>query len=401
MRSALIVLFATAVLCGSVLGQTIAIRNADVYVSPEHQIQRHVTILVQDGKISAVGTKVRVLAGTPVLPCNHCVVFSGFWNTHVHFTGPQWEGAAHRPAAELTSDMQAMLTHSGFTTVVDLSSEPVNTTALRRRVESGEVAGPKIYTAGFGLYPPNGIPYYLEDLPSSLRALLPQPSTSAEARAAVQRNLKYGTDVVKLFTGSYLTKEKVVHMPVQVAMAAVSVGHRHGQLVFAHPSDLEGVEIAIESGVDVLAHAPNTFDKVDESLIRSLVVHHMAMTPTLKLFSGGNNIGSIREVVARFHAESGTLLFGTDTGFLSDYDVTEEYHQLALAGLSFRDILAMLTTNPAAKFKVSARTGSIAVGSDGDLTVVAENPAAGDLRAFAHVLYTIRAGRVIFDARTD
>src|ERR1017187_8564049 len=40
-------------------------------------------------------------------------------------------------------------------------------------------------------------------------------------------------------------------------------------------------------------------------------------------------------------------LFGTDTGFLTDYDVKEEYRQLELAGLSFHDVLAMLTTSPA------------------------------------------------------
>ena len=35
-------------------------------------------------------------------------------------------------------------------------------------------------------------------------------------------------------------------------------------------------------------------------------------------------------------------MFGTDTGFLQDYDVKEEYHQLALAGFSYHDVLAML-----------------------------------------------------------
>jgi hypothetical protein len=29
-------------------------------------------------------------------------------------------------------------------------------------------------------------------------------------------------------------------------------------MVFAHPSNLKGVQIAIEGGVDVLAHAPDT-----------------------------------------------------------------------------------------------------------------------------------------------
>ena len=38
----------------------------------------------------------------------------------------------------------------------------------------------------------------------------------------------------------------------------------------------------------------------------------------------------------QFHIAGGRLLFGTDTGFLTDYDMSEEYRQLELAGLSFR-----------------------------------------------------------------
>ena len=295
--------------------------------------------------------------------------------------------------------MQAMLTHSGFTTVVDTASDPDNTVALRRRVESGEVAGPRIYTAGFGLYPPHGIPFYLDDLPEAIRAMLPQPESTAAAIEAVKHNQALGTDIVKLFTGSYLAPDKITHMPVEIARAAASEGHRHGQLVFAHPSDLQGVRIALDCGVDVLAHAPDTVEGVDTTLVKEMVARHMAMIPTLKLFSGSSHIARIREIVAKFYKQGGLLLFGTDTGFLTDYDVVEEYHQLALTGLSFRDVLAMLTTNPAAEFKVSSHAGSIKVGGDGDLTVLTADPATGDLLNFSHVLYTVRAGRVIFDAK--
>jgi hypothetical protein len=56
-------------------------------------------------------------------------VFAGFWNTHVHFTGPQWDNSDRVAAGHLSRDIQSMLTHSGFTAVVDLSSDPNNTTA--------------------------------------------------------------------------------------------------------------------------------------------------------------------------------------------------------------------------------------------------------------------------------
>lgn len=385
-------------LCAAANPQDLAITNATVYTSSDPAAQPHTTVLIMEGKIAAVGHGVPLPPRVATLACEGCVVFAGFWNTHVHFTGQQWIGADKLPAAELTHDMQAMLTHSGFTTVVDTASDVTNTTALRRRIEAGQVAGPKIYTAGSGLYPPHGIPFYLDDLPAALRAGLPQPATADAAVAAVQYNEKSGSNIVKLFTGSYLTPDDITHMPADVARAAVSEGHRHGQLVFAHPSDLEGLRIAMNSGVDVLAHAPSKVEGVDDDLIAQLIAHHMSMIPTLKLFSGSNHIDRIRAIVAQFHAGGGTLLFGTDTGFLTDYDVTEEYRQLALAGLSFKDVLAMLTTNPAARFKVSSHAGAIRDGGDGDLTVVAADPALGDLQNFARVLYTIRGGKVIFRA---
>ena len=204
--------------------------------------------------------------------------------------------------------------------------------------------------------------------------------------------------MVKLFTGSYLTPDNITHMPLEIAKAAVQAGHDHQQLVFAHPSDLLGVQIAIESGVNVLAHAPDTFTGVNADLVRKMVSRHMAMTPTLKLFSGSSHIDQIRDIVAQFHNAGGKLLFGTDTGFLTDYDVSEEYHQLQLAGLTFRDVLSMLTVNPSAEFHVNSHAGLLRVGYAGDLTVLFDDPSGGDLRKFAHVLYAIRAGKVIFDA---
>ena len=82
---------------------------------------------------------------------------SGFQNSHVHFTDDQWS-AAEQPASKLTTQLQAMLTRYGFTTVVDAASLLSNTVTLRQRIDRGEVSGPRIMTAGLALYPPNAVP---------------------------------------------------------------------------------------------------------------------------------------------------------------------------------------------------------------------------------------------------
>ena len=56
-----------------------------------------------------------------------------------------------------------MLLSRGFTTVIDLGSNPADTFSIRRRIEKGELTGPYIYTAGTALYPPQGVPYYVRD----------------------------------------------------------------------------------------------------------------------------------------------------------------------------------------------------------------------------------------------
>jgi imidazolonepropionase-like amidohydrolase len=194
--------------------QDLAIVDAKVYSSPTAQPLSHATILIRSGKIVGVGQHVAVARGVRTLSCSECVVFAGFWNAHVHFTEQKWVDAAHQPADKLTLQLQQMLTLSGFTTVVDTASDPANTIALRQRIERGEVNGPHIYTAGAALYPPHAIPIYLKDLPPEIRARLPQPDSPSEARAAVEQNIAAGTDIVKLFTGSYVARNHIVVMPL-------------------------------------------------------------------------------------------------------------------------------------------------------------------------------------------
>ena len=95
-----------------------------------------------------------------------------------------------------------MLTRYGFTTVVDTASLLENTVEIRRRIEKGEVAGPRILTAGLALYPPNGIPFYVrEAVPTDVLPLLRQPVTGAQAADTVRSNLNHGADIIGQFKG--------------------------------------------------------------------------------------------------------------------------------------------------------------------------------------------------------
>jgi imidazolonepropionase-like amidohydrolase len=83
-------------------------------------------------------------------------------------------------------------------------------------------------------------------------------------------------------------------------------------------------------------------------------------------------------------------------GYMTDYDPTDEYVSLQRAGLSAAQILATLTTAPAARFGVAGRTGRLEMGLDADVTVVEGEPAR-DIRALARVRYALRGGRPVFE----
>lgn len=380
---------------------TLAIEHARIYVSPSDPPLDDSTVLVRDGLIAAVGHNIQVPADAIRIPCDHCVVTAGFWNAHVHLTEPKWSMANWKSAATLNPQLADMFLSRGFTTVIDLGSNPADTFAIRRRIEKGELTGPYIYTAGTALYPPHGIPFYLkETLPRWIQAMMPQPETPAEATSIVRRNLASGADVTKLFTGSWVQRGHVLPMPVEIARAAVTESHLNGKLVFAHPSNLAGTRVAIDSGVDILAHAADDTRGVDAQLLQSAIDKNMAMIPTLMMFtttvtSDPHYMDPMRAEVGQFHQLGGMLIFGTDVGYMTDYSTQREFVELGKSGLDFKTVLGMLTTNPASRMGVSDSKGTVTPGKLADLTILSADPAV-DLTNFSRVQAVIRSGKLLW-----
>ena len=383
--------------------ETLAIRDATIYPSPDDTPILHASILIRKGYIVDIGPDIVIPADARIIPCNQCFVTAGFWNAHVHFTEPKWNSAASKSIDLLNAQLADMLSSRGFTTVVDLGSDPRITISLRRRIEYGHLLGPDIYTAAQAQYPPNGIPFYIRDsTPKWVQHFfVAQPNTPAEAEAIERTNIARGADVLKLFTGSYIAHATIKPMPLDNAQAAVKVAHAHHQLAFAHPSNLEGVLIARDAGVDILAHAADTTKGLTPEILQSLIDRHMAMIPTLKMFAttvttSPAYLNPIYDEVSEFHRRGGDLLFGTDVGYMADYTTTGEFEGLTRSGLTSRDILRMLTVAPAKRFGVQDQKGRVATNRLADLVILSADPYADPLN-FAAVQTTIRSGRVIYE----
>jgi imidazolonepropionase-like amidohydrolase len=418
MKGLAVALLAAVAGCSSVQqsqstsGDRWLLTGTKVYVSPDAPPLENAWLLVSGSKIEAVGTssQAKPRGVRTASECSGGVITAGFQNSHVHFTDAAFADAATRPAADLEQALTGMLTRYGFTTVVDTGSLIDNTVALRQRIERGEIKGPAILTTGIGLYPQNGIPIYLRDLPPALLSQLPQPARTDEAIAVVRRNFASGANATKLFVATPQGRGAVKRMSPDIAKAAAAETHARGGLVIAHPTDATGVAAAVAAGVDILAHT--TIDGPpgetwSPDLIRDMRARNVSVIPTLKLWRYELGKGKVpaniqdlivsdaeKELKAFFDA-GGQVLFGTDVGYMSELDPTDEYVAMAHAGLTPPQILASLTTAPAARWRADGTRGRIRPGFDADLVVLSGDPLT-DVRRFGDVKCTIRAGRALF-----
>ena len=387
--------------------------GAKLYSSPEANSVEDSVVVMRNGRIVSAGS----LADTPVPPgvrlieARGAVLTAGFWNNHIHLMTPQVLSAATANAESVTSALQEMLTRWGFTTVFDLASSTDNTLALRRRINSGEILGPMILTVGDPFFPKDGTPIYVRDFLKSQGWPSEEVATPKEAAARAARQLERGTDGVKIFAGAIVGgKIGVLPMRLDIAKAVVAQAHGRGKPAFAHPSNLAGLNVAIESGVDILAHTTAGDGGGDEErwppeLITRLRKNNMALIPTMTLFEvearrNGESSKDLAQAITMITSEvkdyataGGQILFGTDVGYTDAFDTTEEY-RLMSAVLDWRAILRALTTAPAQRFGYAARKGRIEPGMDADVVLLDADPAQ-DPTAFARLRDTIRAGRVI------
>ena len=98
-----------------------------------------------------------------------------------------------------------------------------------------------------------------------------------------------------------------------------------------------------------------------------MVAAQMALTPTLTLWEVESKNASPEELekgmskaaqqLGAFSRAGGQVLFGTDVAYIEQFDTSEEFKWMSRAGMSFQEILASLTTNPAQRFGYATHRG--------------------------------------------
>ena len=411
-RCALVCAISAMLFSLSVDAQDLAIVGARVYPAPDVAPIDDATVVVREGRITAVGARDSVIVppGLRIVDGRGMRVTAGFWNSHIHLIKPPFRAPGEQPVAMLDEALRERFTRWGFTTLFDIASLPGDARALRARIDRGEVVGPQVLTVDMPFFPERGTPIYVRELWQQTKAPSAEVATAEQARSRAAAQIEAGADGVKLFTGAIIGGPGgVLPMSTEIARATVAEAHAHGKPAFAHPTDRAGLDVAVDSGVDVLAHAAPDAGAWSPDFVARLKAEDVAFVPTLTLFDSELRregvpepvlekfVGAAKQQLGAMAQGGGQVLFGTDAGYIDVYDTRLEFQLMAAAGMDWRQILASLTTAPAQRFGQAAVRGRVQEGFAGDLVVLGSDPQAS-ADAYADVRMTVRDGRVIYDA---
>lgn len=393
---------------------SVAFESVNVLPMDRETVLREQTVVVRDGRIEAVGP-----AASTAVPDDATRVdgrgkylLPGLAEMHAHIPGI--ESADDRQFAE---DVLFLYVAAGATTIRGMQGHPAQL-ELRRRVDGGELIGPRMYLAA----------------PQLSGRSVPQPDTG---RARVRSANQAGFDLLKIQEG--LSAESYV--------AIVDEAKQQGIRWAGHVPDAVGLHAALEAGQATIDHLDNYVDaleaddsplrdaapeerarqlpfNVDENKIPALaqetkqsgaaVVPTMSVWETLK---GGHDTEALlaraelqylprtivenwTESVNRMRANTDPaaaareieirnrmlgalndagvpILMGTDAPQVFSVPGFSLYHELPImvtAGMSPFEVLASGSINVARHFGTEAETGTIAVGKRADLLLLNANP---------------------------
>jgi imidazolonepropionase-like amidohydrolase len=394
----------------------IAIRAGGVVDPAKGSVARNQVILVENGKIKAIGTDVAIPAGTQTIDLSNEWVSPGLMDAHVHLTLTEITGGAPFESFYLkeSSTYRGLrglrnaqdLLHAGFTTVREVGNDANYATEdVRRAIQAGMFDGPTILTAGkiiapFGgqstSIPPEQGPFWRYEYIDA--------DTPEEVRKAVRQNIYYGVDVIKL-----VADNSPYHYSVEEIKAAVDEAHHAGRAVAVHVYGGEAAQNVIEGGVDSVEHG---FFLTDEQLQRMKQKGIFLVgtdIPRAQLDVLGTSGGifpepavlapKIIDRLRRAYRIGVKMAFGTDTTIdvpnKTRADLMLDYLPVwREAGIPPQDILKCMTTNPAELLRVNQQRGALTPGLAADIIAMPSNPLE-NIESLRKVNFVMKDGRII------
>jgi imidazolonepropionase-like amidohydrolase len=417
----------------SVSAPLVALVHARLFDATSPAVREDQTLVIRDGKIAAAGPfgAVQVPDGARTLDLTGKTVIPGLVMVHEHLYYAVRVGNGPFHTNEMEFSFPRLYLACGLTSIrTGGSIEPYADMEIKRRIDAGEMPGPKLHLTA----------PYIEGTPS-LIAQLHAVSGPDDAVKLVNFWADQGFTSFKLY----------MHVRRDVATAAIGAAHKRGLQVTGHIGVMTYREAA-EAGIDNLEHgfyaatdfvrgkkegeipvpaiAQASLDqlKVDSpeatALIQLLVSKHVAITSTLTVIEGfvagrpilsaraleslseparenyltfwaranernANMIPLFQKLMAlekRFADAGGLLVAGTDpTGWgnaVAGHGSLREVELLVEAGFTPAQAIQVATINGAKLLGIDRDVGTLETGKAADLVVVAGNPlqAIADIR---------------------
>jgi imidazolonepropionase-like amidohydrolase len=371
---------------------------------------------IEGDRIARIVPSAAPAAGDELVELDGKWLLPGLIDCHVHLTQPTDAGdpaaAASRSDATValfTAAAAERTLDAGITTVRDVGGWNYVEMAVRDAIESGLVAGPRLFLAGrllsittatVSYYP--GM-YEVADGPDAVRA-------------AVRRQLARGADVIKVMaTGAMLSSEREDARAIQYTLdelrAAVEIAHDNFTPVAAHAHALRGIEQAVEAGVDSVEHC--TF--ADDAVLARIAASGTFIVPTI---CAGELLVRDRPVldampahlrqrmvefnelhvdtIRRAHELGARIAMGTDAGTPGNHhglNAHECVFMVTECGLSPADSVRTATAHAARLLRRSQDLGRLDVGACADVIACRGDP-FDDIDELTRVSFVMKGGRV-------
>ncbi len=370
---------------------------------------------VRDGFIDVPGARVVDLRDHFVLP--------GLMDMHVHLRGldDRLQARLQEPFRDYEDEAYTAAVHArntlmaGFTTVRDLGNDPRLIFSLRDSIQSGAFEGPTIVAAGRGISVSGGhgdVNGLNRELTDAREANAINVCNGADdCRRAVREQISRGAEVIKFAaTGGVLSNVAGglnQQMTAEEMRAIVDTARMFGRRVAAHAHGADGVNAALEAGVNSIEHGTFTNDRTFQ-LYRQTGAYYVPtlLAPAAAVADGERGAlteaqyekareasGNAQRSFARALRERVNIAFGTDSGVSPHGRNAEEFALMVAAGMTPMAAIRSATVDAATLLGRQDSVGTIEAGRDADIIAVAGDPLQ-DVRLLENVRFVMRHGRV-------